>query len=235
VKEELGKKMSPVGLQMIERVFEAITNRNANKRPYTTDIKEFSLRIHRTSRKAYRYVQKVLPDSLPTVTTLRGWMRESLDNRDPLLCTVEAVAAAAAAEAAQNLLQDSSDFEVPVIKEKQEAEEEDIYEGEEEMPQDGEGVQAIIAEEEKVVYYFQNSEEIVTGDAISLEKTAGSNEMLSQSLPVLQAGDQSDSAKVQVVWAAPQGPANYSLSADGMSILINVSEDQNYYKNQESK
>lgn len=260
VRKELCDQMTPVALQMHQRMYDNSKNPGVNSRQYTPDVKEFALRIHRTSRTAYKYVQKVFPESLPTVTTLRIWMRESLDNKDPLTSAIESVAAgAASAQNLLNILQESPEVEVSAGEQIEEPEEEamldeegEILEEEEEIPEEeeatleqdeeiGDGGEEItevgeaIPEAEKDVYYYEGNEEVSAGDQISLEESGLSDEMMSPTMPVLQVVDQSDRAKVQVVYASPQGPANYSLSEDGMSILINVSQDQDYYKNQWSK
>jgi hypothetical protein len=231
VQKELCDSMTPVGLQIIQRVFDTAKRHTSNKRQYTPEVKEFSLRVHRASRTAYNYVQRVFPESLPTVTTIRHWMRDSFDNQDPFASAIESVASA---QDLLSVLQDESEVD-PLGGEKVEGEE-DFELVDDSAVEKVEGAEEEdIAQQENAVYYYEAHEEVDAGGQISLQESVGSEEMLPLSMPVLQVVDQSDLAKVQVVWAPPQKPANYSLSEDGMSILINVSQDQDFYKNQESK
>jgi hypothetical protein len=218
VRKELCDNMTPVGLQIIQRVFET-TRKNANKqRLYFPEVKEFALRVYRASRCAYKYVQKVFPESLPTASTIRQWMKGSLDNQDPFASAIESVASA------QNLLsilQETPEGDDSAVENMEGAEKEvdnsaEKFEGQE--------------EEENLVYYYEAQEEVDSGEQIPLEGNVGNVEMMShnQSMPVLQVVDQTELANVQVVWTPPQRPANYSLSEDGMSILINVSHDHEF-------
>jgi hypothetical protein len=229
VRKELCDNMTPVGLQIIQRVFET-TRGNANKqRQHTPEVKEFALRVYRASRCAYKYVLKVFPESLPAVTTIRQWMKGNFDNQDPFASAIESVASA------QNLLsilQETREGDDSNVEKMEGVDKEALAEVDNSAVEKIEGQE----EEENLVYYYEAQEEVDSGEQIPLEGNVGNVEMMShnQSMPVLQVVDQTDLANVQVVWTPPQRPANYSLSEDGMSILINVSQDHEFYRNLES-
>lgn len=212
LKAELGKRMSPVGLQIFHRALDMSEKPHLNKNPYTPDVKEFSLRLFRNSKSAYKYVHKVFPDSLPTAYTVRAWMKTSLENKDPFASAIESVATGDA-ESARKLL---DMLEAEPGEQGEEAEEPPAE------THDDQGNEE--AASGKEVYFFEDDIQ----QLVSVVEGAGGEE----EMPELQS--ESDGSRVKVVWTMPQGPANYTLGEDGMSILINVSEDQDYYKNNDS-
>jgi hypothetical protein len=91
ISEELASRLTPLHTQMLNRIIESNPNHEV-RQVFSPDIRDFSVRVFRSSPMAYTYMTKAFKDCIPTAPTVRKWIRDKEDYRDPFKSVIDQVA-----------------------------------------------------------------------------------------------------------------------------------------------